>query len=273
MKTTTVTAAQTVIGHWLKSRIQGQKRTLDAGRWSPDGAAFRVNLFARASRSFGGTELHRIGRIFEILFNPGEAAATVHDHLWLPLVVLGATTAFANYPALFQLGRPKVLQMRLDATPDGMHPLSIVIFLFLMIFAPLLLPLGAWLAGVLMHFYLRDILGIRVSSRRVLCFTAYGLLPLGVEQLLIGALRLFCRAGDCNLFNPLAANLAFFLNAKTTPVFWYEFAKGADVFSFWAALVLCLGLADVAELETVGIVIPVVLVWVGIALVNAWLLA
>lgn len=217
--------------------------------------------------------MHRIGRIFEILFNPAEAAATVHDRLWLPLVVLGATAAFANYPVLFQLGRPKILQMRLDATPDGMHPLSIVVFLFLMIFAPLLTPLGAWLAGVLMHFYLRNILDIRVSSRAVVCFTAYGLLPLGVEQLLIGVLRLFCRAGDCNLFNPVAANLAFFLNAKTTPVFWYEFAKHADVFSCWAALLLCLGLAALAELEPSVIVIPVVLVWVGMALVNAWLLA
>lgn len=217
--------------------------------------------------------MHGIGRIFEILFNPAEAAVAVHDRLWLPLVVLGATTAFANYPALFQLGRPTVLQMRLDATPDGMHPLSLVIFLFLMIFAPLLLPLGAWLAGRLMHFYLRNILGIRVSSRRVVCFTAYGLFPLGIEQLLIGVLRLLCRARDCNLFNPVAANLTFFLNAKTTPVFWYEFVKGADVFSCWAALVLCLGLAAVAEVEPSVIVIPVVLVWAGMVLVNAWLLA
>ena len=168
-----------------------------------------------------------MGRIFEALFNPVEAAATVHDRTWLPLVVLGMTAAFANYPAIFQLGRREFLQVRLDATPDGMYPISLAILLFLTFFAPLLLPLAAWLTGLLMNFYIRHVLDIRVSCSRVVCFTAYGLLPLGVEQLLIGVLRLFCR-GDCNLFNLVAANLAFFLNAKTTPVFWYEFAKGTS---------------------------------------------
>ncbi len=216
--------------------------------------------------------MHRVGSIVEILFSPGEAAATVHDRLWLPLVVLGVTAAFANYPAIFELGRQEFLQMRLDATPDGMYPISLAILLLLTFFAPLLLPLGAWLTGLLMNFYIRHLLDIRVSRSRVVCFTAYGLLPLAIEQLLIGVLRLFCR-GDCNLFNPVAANLAFFLNVKTTPVFWYEFAKGVDIFSCWAAIVLCLGLAVVAELEPWLIVPPVILVWAGTALFNAWLLA
>lgn len=213
-----------------------------------------------------------MSRIFEVLFNPVEAANTVHDRLWLPLAVLGMTAAFANYPAIFQLGRHRFLQMRLDATPNGMYPMSLAIFLFLTLFAPLLLALGAWLTGSLMNFYIRHILDIRVSRRQVVCFTAYGLLPLAIEQLLVGFLRLFCR-GDCNLFNPVAANLAFFLNVKTTPLFWYEFAKGADLFSCWAAVVLCQGLAVVAELEPWLIMFPVILVWVGTTLLNAWLLA
>jgi hypothetical protein len=216
--------------------------------------------------------LHRAARLLAVLFNPREAAAaTTCDPLWLPLVALGASAAFANYPAFFRLGRSNFLQMRLDATPDGMYPSSLAILLFLTVAAPFLLPFGAWLTGLLMDLHIHYVLDSDVSRAQVVCFTAYALLPLALERLLIGSLRLACRE-DCNLFNPLAANLAFFLDVKTTAVFWYEFARGADIFSCWAALVLCLGLAAYAARKPSHMVFPVVFTWVGTALVNAWLL-
>jgi hypothetical protein len=213
-----------------------------------------------------------VGRVVAILFNPREAVTSeATDSLWLPLVVLGATTAFASYPVLFPFGRDNFLQMRLDATPDGMCPTGIAVFLFITLAAPFLLPFGAWLTGLLMDFYIRYVLDTDVSRTQAVCFKVYGLLPLALERLLIGILRLVCLE-TCNLFNPLAANLAFFLNVKGTAVFWYELARGADIFSCWAALVLCRGLGAAAELKPSRLIFPVVFSWAGIAFVHAWLL-
>jgi hypothetical protein len=174
-------------------------------------------------------DLHCVGSGIELLFAPRKAASVATSApAWIPLVLLAASAAFANYPTLFRLGARDFLQARLEATPDGMYPVAMTLFLFMTVLWPLVLPLATWLTGLSMDFYLRYILGARMKDKQAMRLTVYGLLPLGFQQLLIGSVRLL--GGDTeNLFNPLATNLAFGLNPKTTTVFWYEFARGADV--------------------------------------------
>lgn len=216
--------------------------------------------------------LRTLGRALRILFAPRRAAASVaRAPLWFPLVVLSAAAIFSEYPGLGRYGWRTLAQRRLDLTPDGMHATSLLIFVGLMWFAPLLFPGYAWLLGRFVHLYINYAMDMGADRAGVVRVTAYGFLPLAAERLLAGALKLACQE-DCNLFNPLAANLAFFLNAKTTSVFAYELARGADLFALWAIILVCAALGAFAEVKPSRFAFPLVFTWTAACLIRAWLL-
>jgi hypothetical protein len=103
----------------------------------------------------GGEMPRSVGRALRRPFAPRKVAADAAEApLWFPPVVLGASAAFSEYPALALCGWRTLAQRRLDLTPDGMHATSILIFAGLMWFAPLLLPGFAGLLGRLIHLYI-----------------------------------------------------------------------------------------------------------------------
>jgi hypothetical protein len=207
-----------------------------------------------------------------LLWSPRDAAPdAAASSVWLPLLGLSLAGAWADYPLLLRYGSSGFADMRLAATPDGMTPFSILVFLGLTYLAPVLLPVLALATAFLMFNYIRFALDIRVQAAGVSRIVAWGLLPLAMERILVGALRLLCKTGY-DLMNPAATNLAFFLDGKMTSVLWYEFARGVDVFNVWSLWVTSVALARDAESTPEAIAPGLLLFWLLANLARAWLL-
>lgn len=208
-----------------------------------------------------------------MLWNPrGAAQETARAGLWVPLLVLAVAGGLADYPFLLLLGPTRLTAARLEATPEGMRPLGIIFFLALTFAAPVLLPALAWATGRVMNVYLGLLLDAAVERREVVRVTAWGFLPLAVERLLVAGLQIAC-SSDCKWFNPLASNTAFFLDPTSTAIFWYEAARGLELFSLWTLATVALGLAGLSQQPARFLLPPLVLGWLVLLLVKAWLLS
>jgi len=207
-----------------------------------------------------------------ILWNPrGAAAQAARSPLWVPLLTLAAAGALASYPLLFRLRPAGLAQARLDATPEGMTAFSIIVFLGLRFAAPVLLPLCAWVTGHFARAYVHLVLDQKVSTGGTVRIAAYGFLPLALERLIVGIVLLACGNG-CDRFNPVASNLAFFFDPSVTAVFWYELARGADLFAFWALWATSWALGEFSEESPNAIWPALAVLWAAGLLLRAWLL-
>lgn len=174
---------------------------------------------------------------FPIVWSPSDTSArAAKASLALPLLLLGAANAFPNYALLFRYGASQLVQAKLDTTPSGMFPSSIFFFSAFTWAAPFLLPLVALAAAWVLTFYVSFFLDTKVHSGELRRLVAWGFLPLAFQKLLAGSIVLAC-GRDCDQFNPLGTNAAFFLDAKQTDVFWYEMARGVELFALWAMVI------------------------------------
>lgn len=150
--------------------------------------------------------------------------------------MLGLANALPSYALLTRYGPTQLIQLKLDTTPGGMFPTSIFFFTTLNWAAPLLLPLAVLAAAWVLNYYVGFFLDTKVQGSETRRLLAWGFLPLAFQKLLAGIIVLAC-GRECDLFNPLATNVAFFLDSKMTDVFWYEVARGADLFALWAIVI------------------------------------
>ena len=172
-----------------------------------------------------------------ILWNPAAVSERVaHANLALPLLLLGVASALPNYALLLRYGATQLIQLKLDTTPGGMFPSSIFMFTGLAWLSPFLLPLAVLLAAWILDYYVGFFLDSTVQGSELRRLVAWGFLPLAFQKLLEGILVLAC-GRECDLFNPLASNLAFFFDSKQTDVFWYEMARGVELFAAWAVII------------------------------------
>lgn len=192
--------------------------------------------------------------------------------LWLPLLLLAVSAALASYPLLFRLGAPALVDLKVHNTPQGLTRPAILVFLFLQFAAPLLIVIAAWLAGRITDAWLLFVVDAGAERRPVLRATAHGMLPLAAGNVMVAAVRALA-GPDSNPLNPLASNLAFFLNPAETAVFWYEFALGLDVFSVWAIFTAGFALAGLVRRRVGAVVPPLIGAWLGMLALRAWLLA
>lgn len=192
--------------------------------------------------------------------------------LALPMCLLAVTSGLADYYLLLQSGPTELVQARIEATPTGMTPFSVLFFLALTFAAPILLPLGVWIVAEMMNGYLYLILDLRVARLHVRRVVAYGFLPLAIERLLT-VVFLFVGLPESNPFNPLASNPAFLFDPASTSIFLYEFVRGFDAFSVWALVIVASGLAAVGEERLRYVLPPLVLAWLVWILTKAWALS
>lgn len=206
-----------------------------------------------------------------ILWNPGAAGDAAQSSIWVPLLILGAAGTFADYPLLFKLTPAGLAEARLQATPEGLTPFAILFYLAMRWAAPILLPAAALLTGRFQRFYLMWVLDNKMDKAGISRIAAYGMLPLALERILAGTLALVC-SGDCDRLNPAATNLAFFLDPKETSVFWYELARGVDLFVIWSVWALSAALARYAEEKQVNVWPGTAVLWGTALLLRSLLL-
>lgn len=207
----------------------------------------------------------------QVLWSPRAAHDAAQGSLWLPLALLGATATFADYPLLLRITSAGVAQAKLSNSPEGLTSFSILVFLALQWAAPVLLPLGAVLTGRLLAFYVTFFLDNKVAAAPVVRIAAWGMLPLGLERVLTGAVTLACGA-NCDRFNPVATNVAFLLDPKQTEVFWYDAARGLGILAVWAVWSLSAALGHFAEEKTSRIWPAVAVLWAVLLVMRSWLL-
>jgi hypothetical protein len=208
---------------------------------------------------------------FAILWNPaGAATRAAGASLLLPLLLLAVAAAFPDYALLLPHGATQLSELKIQNTPAGMFPASIFLFIALMWLAPFLLPLGALLTGYIADYYVGFVLDSKTVRSECLRIVAWGFLPAAIGKLFTGVLTLACR--DCDVFNPLAANLAFFLDPRVISIQWYETARGVDLFGAWAALITGWALGARYERSPGGTALFVGILFLLWAFLRGWML-
>ncbi len=208
----------------------------------------------------------------QILWNPRRAGPdSARAPLWPALLILSAAATLAEYPFLLRFRPLSWADTRVEASPAGMGPLGILFFLGLSWAAPVLLPLVAFLVTQAMRFYFFFVLDAPVTTREIFRVAAYGMLPLAVERLFVGAIR-WLGSLETKMFNPLASNLAFFLPAADPPIFRYEILRGLEVFVFWAIGFVTLGLPGLPGQKARAIAPAIIAVWILLVFVRATLI-
>ena len=198
---------------------------------------------------------------------PGAARAA----LWIAMLILAAAGALAEYPLFLRFGAPGWVQMRMEASPEGMRALNIMCFLGLAWGAPILLPALVFVTAQALKFYFFFVLDVAAPKGALVRVTAYGALPLALERLLVGVLR--WEGGlDTHLYNPLASNAAFFLPAMDTSIFSYEMARGLDVFALWSVVNVAFALAGLTGASARAALPLLLAVWLVTVFLRAWML-
>lgn len=209
---------------------------------------------------------------FSILWDPaGTSERAARSNLAIPLLLLGAASTLPNYALVFHFGAGRLLQAKLDNTPSGMYPSSVFFFMGIIWLAPLLLPALALVAAWLLESYVGFFLDTKVQRSEMRRLVAWGMLPLAVRGFLAGTLVLICREA-CEPFNPLASNAAFFLNAKDTEIFWYEMARGVDLFAVWAVIITGRALAGRYERSATAVTFGVAMLFLLATFIHCSLL-
>lgn len=213
-----------------------------------------------------------VATAFAILWSPRQASAqAARGSLFLPLILLALAGALPGVALLLHYGGPQLVQAKLDTTPGGMFPSSIFLFVALTWVAPLLWPVLALAAAWLLDYYMGFFLDARTSRSELRRLVAWGLLPLAIERVLAGMLIVFC-GEECDLFNPLASNVAFFLQSQETEVFTYELARGLDVFSVWAVVITGRAIAARYERSVGAVAAGIAALFLLAVAARAWLL-
>jgi hypothetical protein len=209
---------------------------------------------------------------FQLLWDPrGASGRASRASLLLPLILLAVGNALPNYALLIPMGAAGLADTKVQSTPDGMYAASVLFFMGLTWLSPLVLPARILVTGWLMDYYVGFVLDTRTRRSELLRLAAWGALPIALERLLSGIIVLAC-GRVCNLFNPLAANAAFFLDAKETPIFWYEMARGLDAFAGWSIWVTATALAARYQRSAGAITCALAFLWFAAIATRAWLL-
>ena len=208
---------------------------------------------------------------FNILWSPAAAAERAgRASLALPLALLAVAGALPSYVLLGRYGMTHLIQLRMNSTPDGLYPMGAFFFSALTWLAPFVLPVVALACGWLLNLYVGFFLDTKTARAEMLRLTAWGFLPLGLQKALACGVELLCDDG-CNRFNPLATNAAFLLDTRQTEVFWYELARGMDLFAVWAIAITAIAIGARYQRSTVAVAMGVALLYFVAVLLRSHL--
>jgi hypothetical protein len=151
--------------------------------------------------------------------------------------------------------RENIIQQQVKFAPIGAY-VSVVVFI----------PVAALaIGGVLL--LMAKMAGAQLTFKQMFTISAYSMLPGLISSILAIVVLLLKNPEDFNLQNPLAFNLAAFLEPPpNTGRFVYGVAKSFDLFSIWTILLLAVGMSVAARKisfsKAVMLVVIPWLVWV-----------
>jgi hypothetical protein len=91
-----------------------------------------------------------------------------------------------------------------------------------------------------------SMMGAGLTFKQVFAVGAFAGMPLVIKHLLSIVVVFLKNPDDFNLMNPLAFNIAAFMDPTTSSKFLYTFAMAFDLFTIWALILTAIGLSAAA---------------------------
>ena len=216
-----------------------------------------TNTIYRRERFLTGSPLQQVkadfSRLTQVVTAPRAAFDSVarRPKFLLPLSLCMATAFAANYAVVERIGVGPVVAANLKSHPRAsaivavVERHSVLSGLVLSANAAVMTALTVLAVAALLAVMLK--ITMEASWRKVFSAVAHAMfgyfLVSGVLTALVVLLRPDFDGFDLN--NPVATNLALFIDGRTANPFLYHLAASADVLSFWLLFLLATGLSAV----------------------------
>lgn len=206
------------------------------------------------------TALGEFDRLTGALFDPKAAFADIaaRPRWWVPLVllallVLGFLLAFSQ-----RVGWESFMRQQFETNPraqqlsaERREEILQQQLRFVPIVAPVqgvvALGVAAVVIAAVFMLVFNVLLGTQLTFRQFFAITCYGLLPLAVGTVVSLGVLFLKDPSDFDLQNPVASNLAAFLDPSTAPAWLTALAKSFDVFTIWCLLLFATGFSVAAR--------------------------
>ncbi|MGH9434180.1 MAG: YIP1 family protein, partial [Terriglobia bacterium] len=230
-----------------------------------------------------GQEMSTAGRLFGVVFSPGEAFAAIarKPGFVAPLVTLVISSVALTESMLAKIGAAQIVRNSLvtsgrakNMTPDqidqavsqGAKFAAVLMRVIEVVGVPIFLLIVAAIALLIVN----AILGGEIKFKTAFSVVAYADIP-AVLATVIGIVMIFF--GDLSHFDPnnfLPTKLSFFMNPEQVSKPLFAFASSVDIFYFWFMILLGIGLSAATgrKVKPLPIFLGFFTVWVLIAVVK-----
>ena len=210
--------------------------------------------------------LSEFDRIIGALFDPKEAFADIAVRpvrWWVPLLILTILAMIFLFAFTQQVGWETFFQQqmeidsRLQELPADQQARILesqvrIVPYFAWGFGLISWPMVALVIAVAMLFLFNVLAGQQLAFRSIFAATCYAVLPV-VFFYLTALVTMFIKDPvDFDLQNPIASNLAVFLNPAMDAAWLVSLAKSLDLFNFWVLILLASGMSAIGRRLTWG---------------------
>lgn len=199
-------------------------------------------------------------RLTGVLFDPRPAFADVaaRPRWWVPLALLSLLVLVFTISFSQRVGWERVMREQMESNPQiqQLSPERREEVLQQQLgFVSVVAPVGSALsfpgmalvlAGVFL-FVFNVLVGTQLTFRQAFAVTCYALLPYALATLLAFVLLFVKSPADFDLQNPVASNIAAFLDPNTTPAWLLSVGKSVDLFTVWVLVLLATGFSAAAR--------------------------
>jgi len=228
-------------------------------------------------------------RLIGVLFDPTPAFADLAARptgWWLPLALLMVITVGFIFAFTQRVGWERFMRQQLESSPR-VQQLSVeqreqalqqqlrFVPTVAHIQGALAWPVITLVVGGAFLFVFNILLGAQVVFRQAYAVVCYGCLPQAVGGLLAIVVMFLKDPADFDLQNPVATNLAAFLDPSATPKWLQALGGSLDLFSFWTLLLLATGFAaagrKISWSKACTWVVASWVLWVAVKTGGAWI--
>lgn len=227
--------------------------------------------------------LGEVGRITDVYFDPKKAFADIAARpTWIVPVVLLIVIALAfTYTYSTRIGWDRYVHQIMDASSrvQNMEPQAREQAIEMQRkIAPYTFWVGSVLANPIMILVVAAVLllvckmtDVGLKFKQLFAIVSYAMLPGLISGILAIVVMFLKNPEDFNIQNPLAFNLAAFLDPPpVTGKFIYSLAKSFDLFTFWVILLEATGIAVAArKISFTKALMMVVVPWIIYVLVSS----
>ncbi len=239
-------------------------------------------MTAQTSYDDSAAPMSEVGRITGVFLDPKKAFADIaaRPRWYVPLVLLIIAALGFTYTYTTHVGwehfmrqsienNPRMQQMDKEARENVIQQQTKFAPVFGYVGSVVFISLAAVISAAVLMFMVK-MAGATLTYKQMLAITTYSMLPGLISSILAIVVMFLKNPEDFNLQNPLAFNLAAFLEPPpNTGKFLYGLAKSFDLFTFWMILLIAVGISvatrKIAFSKAVMLVVVPWLVWVFVS--------